>query len=235
MARMSSGAPLRRPELAKLIDYALVKPTHTSADVERACREASEHGIGAVCVLPPFVELAARLLSGSGSRVCAAVAFPLGASPTEAKVREAELVVEMGADEVDFVMNVPLFKSGERSRVLRDIEAVTSAAKRAGWRLGKEVVVKVIIETGYLGPGEIVEASELVEEGGADFVKTCTGFGPRGASIEDVKLVLSAVRRVRVKAAGGISTYERALEFIRAGAARIGTSHASQILRAAPE
>jgi len=226
---------VRRAELARVIDYALVKPTHTATDVERACREVLEYGIRAICVLPPFVELAARLLRGSESRVCAVVAFPFGASPTEVKVREAEWVVERGADEVDFVMNVPLFKSGRLDEAFSDVAAVTEAAKRAGERLGKEVIVKVIIETGYLSPGEIVEASRMVEEAGADFVKTCTGFGPRGATLEDVRLILSAVRRARVKAAGGISSYNDAVEFVRAGAARIGTSRAVEILRSAPD
>ncbi|MEM2185982.1 MAG: hypothetical protein QW407_07205, partial [Thermofilaceae archaeon] len=119
--------------------------------------------------------------------------------------------------------------------VQRDIEAVTSAAKQAGEKRGGDIVVKVIIETGYLTPAEIVKASRIVEEAGADFVKTCTGFGPRGATIEDVNLILSAVSRAKVKAAGGISTYEKAVEFVKAGAARIGTSRAVEILSAAPE
>lgn len=226
---------MRRRELARLIDYALVNPLHTLKDVERACRETLQFGIGVLCVLPPFVEYAAKALAGTGSKVCGVVAFPFGASPTEVKAREAELVVERGADEVDFVMNIPLFKSGKLEDVLRDIEAVTYAAKRAGERRGVEVVVKTIIETGYLSEAKIVEASKLVEEGGADFVKTCTGFGPRGATLRDVELIRSAVKRAKVKAAGGISSYERALEFIKVGAARIGTSRAVEVLSSAPE
>lgn len=226
---------MKKSELAKLIDYALVSPIHTLRDIEKACGETVKLGIGAICVLPPFVEFAARALAGTGSKVCGVVAFPFGANPTEVKVREAVLVVERGADEVDFVMNIPLFKSGELEEVLRDIEAVTYAAKRAGERQGREIIVKVIIETGYLSPTEIIEASRLVEEGGADFVKTCTGFGPRGATIEDIKLIRSTVKRAKVKAAGGISTYEKAVEFVRAGADRIGASRAVEILTSAPE
>jgi len=225
---------VRRSELARIIDYALVKPTCTLADVERACGEVLEYGIGALCVLPPFVEYAAKRLAGSGSKVCAVVAFPFGASPTEVKAREAELCVERGADEIDFVMSIPLFKSGDYDAVGRDAAAVTEAAKRAGEKRGVDVVVKVIIETGYLTREEIAVASRLVEEAGADFVKTCTGFGPRGATLEDVEIIARAVKRVKVKAAGGISTYARAVEFVRAGAARIGTSHAVEILREAP-
>jgi len=232
--RLASAEILRRAELAKLIDYALVKPSYTSRDIERACEEVAEYGIGVLCVLPPFVRLAAKRLAGTGSKVCGVVAFPFGASPTEVKAREAELVVAEGAAEVDFVMNIPLFKSREYDDVARDMEEVVEAAKRAGERRGVDVVVKVIIETGYLTPDEIVEASRLVEEAGADYVKTCTGFGPRGATLEDVRLILKAVKRAKVKAAGGISTYERALEFVRAGASRIGTSHALEILEGAP-
>jgi deoxyribose-phosphate aldolase len=225
---------VRRSDLARIIDYALVKPTHTLADVERACREVLEYGIGALCVLPPYVEYAAKRLAGSGSKVCAVVAFPFGASPTEVKAREAELCVAKGADEVDFVMNIPLFKSGSYDAVERDVAEVVAAAKKAGERRGVEVVVKVIIETGYLSKEEIAEASRLVEEAGADFVKTCTGFGPRGATLEDVETILKAVKKAKVKVAGGISTYAKAIEFVRAGAARIGTSHAVEILREAP-
>lgn len=225
---------MRRAELARLIDYALVKPSHTLEDVERACEATAKYGIGVLCVLPPFVKVAAKRLRGTGSRVCSVVAFPFGASPTEVKAREAEIVVAEGAAEVDFVMNIPLFKSGRYEDVARDLEEVVAAAKRVGEGRGEDIVVKVIIETGYLTPGEVVEASKLVEEAGADYVKTCTGFGPRGASLEDVRLILGAVERAKVKAAGGISTYERAVEFIRAGASRIGTSHAPEILEAAP-
>ena len=225
---------MRKSELARVIDYALVKPTNTLAEIEKACGVVLEHGIGVLCVLPPYVEYAARRLAGSRSKVCAVVAFPFGASPTEAKAKEAEICVKKGADEVDFVMNIPLFKSGEYDTVERDIAEVVSAAKGAGEKRGVDVIVKVIIETGYLTREEVTEASKLVEEAGADFVKTCTGFGPRGATLEDVEAILKAVKRAKVKAAGGISTYAKALEFVKAGASRIGTSHALEILTEAP-
>ncbi len=225
---------MRKLELARIIDYALVKPTTTLAEIEKACNVVLEHGIGALCVLPPYVEYAAKRLAGSGSKVCAVVAFPFGASPTEAKVKEAEICVEKGADEIDFVMNIPLFKSGNYDAVERDIAEVTATAKRKGEKREADVVVKVIIETGYLTLEEIAVASKLVEEAGADFVKTCTGFGPRGATLEDVKTILKVVRRAKVKAAGGISTYTKAIEFVKAGTSRIGTSHALEILKEAP-
>lgn len=225
---------MRRQELARVIDYALVKPINTLKEIERACIEVLNYNIGVLCVLPPFVEFTAEKLAGSDSKVCAVVSFPFGSSPTEVKVREAQQVIAAGAEEVDFVMNIPLFKSGDYDFVKQDIENVTMASKKAGEKLGKEIVVKVIIETGYLSSSEIALASRLAEEGGADFVKTCTGFGPRGATLEDVKIILSSVRKAKVKAAGGISNYAKALEFVKCGASRIGTSNAPHILNEAP-
>ncbi|MEM2217143.1 MAG: deoxyribose-phosphate aldolase [Thermofilaceae archaeon] len=225
---------MNRIEVAKVLDYAVLKPTNTYRDIEEACKQVLENHIGTLCVLPPFVKKSAELLKGGKSKVCAVIAFPFGASLTEVKIREAELAVSHGAEEVDFVINIPLFKSGAYEAVERDVEEVTEAAKRAGEARGVNVVVKVIIETGYLTPEEIVSASKLVEEAGADFVKTCTGFGPRGATLEDVRLITSTVKKAKVKAAGGISSYSRAIEFLRAGASRIGTSHALQILSEDP-
>lgn len=209
-----------------MIDYALVKPSFTRRDVAEGCRVVLENGIGALCVLPPFVEDAVRGLAGGGAKVCAAVAFPFGAHPTEAKVREVEYVLERGAEEVDFVVNIPLVKSGDYEAVEEDVRRVVRAARRYG-----DIVVKSIIETGYLTAEEIVSVSRIADEAGVDYVKTCTGFGPRGASLEDVKLIRKAVRRAGVKAAGGISSFEKALAFIEAGASRIGTSHPLEILR----
>lgn len=225
---------VNRVEIAKVLDYAVLKPINTFRDVEEACKQVLENRISTLCVLPPFVKRAAELLKGSESRVCAVIAFPFGANLTEVKIKEAELAVSHGAEEVDFVMNIPLLKSGAYEAVRRDVEEVTETAKRAGGTKGVDVVVKVIIETGYLTPEEIISASKLVEEAGADFVKTCTGFGPRGATLEDIRLITSAVKKAKVKAAGGISSYSRVIEFLRAGASRIGTSHALQILSEAP-
>jgi len=217
---------IRRYELAKMIDYSLVKPTNTKDDVIKACKVAIKNNVGTLCVLPPFVSLAAEALSRSDTRVCAAAAFPFGAHPTEIKVEEVKYVVSKGADEVDFVANIPLIKSGEYESVRRDIEEVVEHAKR-----DRDTIVKVIIETSYLTPEEIISVSKIVDEAGADYVKTCTGFGPRGATLEDVKLIKQAVRKAKIKAAGGISTFEKAVAFIDAGASRIGASRITDILR----
>jgi len=216
---------MNREVLAKIIDYALVKPNHTKSDIIRACEDVLRLKIGTLCVLPPFVSLVAKKLSGSDARVCAAVAFPFGANPTEIKVKEVQHVIKKGANEIDFVANIPLIKSGEYQLVRRDIEEVVCSAKENG-----DVIVKVIIETGYLTPDEIILISRMADEAGVDYVKTCTGFGPRGATLDDIRLIKRAIKRAKIKAAGGISTYEKAMAFIKAGASRIGTSHALEIL-----
>ena len=216
---------MNREVLAKIIDYALVKPNHTKSDIIRACEDVLRLKIGTLCVLPPFVSLVAKKLSGSDARVCAAVAFPFGANPTEIKVKEVQHVIREGANEIDFVANIPLIKSGEYQLVRRDIEEVVRSAKENG-----DVIVKVIIETGYLTPDEIILISRMADEAGVDYVKTCTGFGPRGATLDDIRLIKRAIKRAKIKAAGGISTYEKAMAFIKAGASRIGTSHALEIL-----
>ena len=221
---------LTRDRLASMIDYALVKPTHTVADLKDAAKLARENGIGALCVLPVMVSQAAELLKGSRVKVCSVVDFPLGSSPTRVRVFQAEKAVEDGAHELDAVISLPLLKSQLYERVRLDLETLVESAKRRGLELGRNVVVKIIIETGYLTVDEMSIASRLVEEAGADYVKTCTGFGPRGATLKDVSTIKSATSRVKIKAAGGISTFERAVEFIRAGAERIGASRVLDIL-----
>ena len=221
---------MRPGELAKRIDHAVVKANATAADVEQGCLEAKRLGLRAICVPPCYVEMASRLLKGSGVRLCAVVGFPFGFDLPEVKAREAELVVGLGAQDVDMVMNISALRSGLHELVLRDIREVVEAAKAAG----DDVVVKVIIEACYLTPEEIRTASELIVRAGADYVKTSTGMGPGGATIEAVRLIRSVVGdRAGVKAAGGIRTLERALAMIEAGADLIGTSTPEAILREA--
>jgi len=218
---------LRLEDLARRIDHAVVKADATAADVEQGCLEAKRLGLRGICVPPCYVEMASRLLKGSGVRLCAVVGFPFGFDLPEVKAREAELVVSLGAHDVDMVMNISALRSGFHELVLRDIRGVVEAAMAAG----DDVVVKVIIETCYLTPEEVRAASELVVRAGADYVKTSTGMGPGGATIEAVKLIRSAVGdRAGVKAAGGIRTLDRALAMIEAGADLIGTSTPKAIL-----
>jgi deoxyribose-phosphate aldolase len=216
---------LTRRRLASMIDYALVKPTHSLIDVEEAALAARENYIGVLCVLPVMVEYAAKLLKGSETRVCSTVGFPFGSSTTKLKVLEAKQAIDDGACEIDMVMNIPFFKSKLYERVKSDIESVLKVSKPM------DVKVKVIIETGYLTVEEVALACRIIDEAGADYVKTCTGFGPRGATIEDIEIMKKSVKRARIKAAGGISSFEKALQFIKMGVERIGTSNTLEILR----
>src|SRR5690606_28781329 len=176
----ASRAGLQAGDVASLIDHTLLRPDATRADVEALCREAIAHGFAAVCVNPVWVPLARRLLSGAAPKVCTVVGFPLGASAADVKQYEARRAIFDGAQEVDMVLNVGALKSGDLHMVGRDIEAVVAACHEAG------ALCKVILETALLTDEEKVAACALAQAAGADFVKTSTGFGPGGATVEDV-------------------------------------------------
>ena len=206
-------------ELAGRIDHTALKPETTRGDVERLCRETSEHGFAAVCVAPVWVAAAARCLDGSRSRVCAVIGFPHGSSTAAIKSAEAARALDDGAIELDMVMAVGLLKTGDFPAVESDIRAVVEPARRRG------ALVKVILETALLSGEEKARACRLAEAAGADFVKTSTGFGPGGATIEDVALMARAVGgRLGVKASGGIRALDFALALLDAGATRLGCS-----------
>lgn len=216
-------------ELIKIIDSTNVKMTATKKDIEKLCREAIQYGFGCVCVNPVYVKFAAALLKVSNVKVSSTVGFPLGTSVVEIKAMEALRAVEDGAKELDMVINVSLLKSGEYKDVKRDIATVVDVK-----RLVKDVIVKVIIETAHLTREEKVLACRLAKEAGADFVKTSTGFFGIGATVEDVRLMRATVgKEMGVKAAGGISSYDDVLRMIEAGANRIGTSSAVEIIEEA--
>ena len=210
---------LTAAELARRIDHTALKSETTRGDVERICREAREHGFAAVCVAPVWVSAAARCLEGSPSRVCAVVGFPHGSSTAAIKGAEASRALDDGATELDMVMAVGLFKSGDFPAVESDIGAVVERARRRG------ALVKVILEAALLSGEEKAKACRLAEAAGADFVKTSTGFGPGGATVEDVALMARTVgARLGVKAAGGIRALDFALALLDAGATRLGCS-----------
>jgi deoxyribose-phosphate aldolase len=218
---------IRRKELAKMIDYTLLNPSATRDQVERLCDEARSYGVYAVCVNSTWVSLVVNALRGTDVKVCSTVGFPLGTSLPAVKAFEAQTVLSLGAAEVDMVMNVGALKSRDLAAVREDIERVVKACKQAP--------VKVIIETGYLSDEEKVQACKLAQEAGAAFVKTSTGFGSGGATVTDVRLMRKTVgERFGVKAAGGIRTYKDCVAMIEAGANRIGTSNAIQILKECP-
>lgn len=204
--------------LNQLIDHTLLKATATREQVETLCREASNHGFYAVCVNPYYVSEAVRCLEGASVKVATVVGFPLGATPTDVKVFETRKAIRDGADEIDMVMNLGAFKNGSYAYVEEDIKAVREAA-------GPDRILKVIIETCYLDRAEIEKASRLVLDGGADFVKTSTGFGPKGAQVEEVEWIRSIVGgKIGIKASGGIRNRELAEAMVAAGATRIGAS-----------
>lgn len=218
---------IRREGLAKMIDHTLLDARASRDQVERLCDEAKTCNVYAVCVNSAWIRLSVSLLKGSGVKVCSTVGFPLGASMSEAKAFEAATVIGLGAAEVDMVMNIGALKSGDLTTVREDISQVVKVCKGSP--------VKVIIETAYLNEKEKVQACTLAEEAGAAFVKTSSGFSPRGATVQDVILIRKTVgSRLGVKASGGIRTLKDALEMIEAGATRIGTSSTIHILKECP-
>ncbi|MEK6755096.1 MAG: deoxyribose-phosphate aldolase [Bacteroidota bacterium] len=211
--------------LARMIDHTLLKPDATKAQIEQLCSEARQFGFAAVCVNPCYVDLCAELLRGSSVKVCTVIGLPLGAASSETKAFEAERAIQDGAQEVDMVINVGMLKSGNDAYVERDIRAVVTVAKRFG------VTTKVIIETSLLAEDEKIRACLLAKNAGADFVKTSTGLGKGGATVEDVALMRKVVGpSMGVKASGGIRTYDDALTLVASGANRLGTSASVQIV-----
>jgi deoxyribose-phosphate aldolase len=214
-----------------MIDHTLVKPTVTKDDVIKLCWEAEKYGFCCAVVNPTFVSLARHMLEATDVKVCSTVGFPFGVTLLEVKALEARKVVELGAEEVDMVMNVSALKSKDYDTVRRDIEAVVNVKQ-----VDKEVLVKVIIETGWLTDEEKMLACRLAKEAGADFVKTSTGLFGGKATVEDVRLMRQTVGKdMGVKAAAGIRTLKDALAMIEAGANRIGTSTAVAIIEEIPK
>ena len=214
--------------LAAAMDQTLLKPTVGFGEGREWIEANRGKGFAALCVSPFLVPVAAQLLAGDTTVVCSVAAFPLGYANTESKAEEARTLVELGCVEVDMVVNFAALLSGEDAFVLDDIAAVVEAVRAAG---GGRSIVKVILETGHLADDDIVRGCRLAVEAGANFVKTSTGFGPRGASVHDVELMRATVGPdIGVKAAGGIRDLDTALSMLEAGATRLGTSAASVIL-----
>lgn len=221
---------LSSKELAKMIDSTNVRAATTKAEIETLCKDAIRYGFACVCVNPVYVKLASTILKGKKPKVCSTVGFPFGTSLLEIKALEAMRAVEDGAKELDMVINLSLLKSRDYSTTRRDIAAVVDVR-----RLSRDIVIKVILETGFLTGDEKVVACRLAKEAGADFVKTSTGFFSKGATVKDVRLMRKTVGpNMGIKAAGGIKTYADAVKMIKAGANRIGTSSAVAIIEGAP-
>jgi deoxyribose-phosphate aldolase len=218
------GAEVPR-DLARYIDHTLLKPDATAEEIDRLCDEARRYGFAAVCVNPTWVRRCAQSLRGSSVRVASVVGFPFGATTPDVKALEARRAIRDGAREIDMVINIGALKSGDGELVRRDVEKVADACHEAGAHL------KVIIEAALLSDEEKVVASHLSKLAKADFVKTSTGYGPGGATVQDVLLMRETVGpKLGIKAAGGIRSAEDAREMIAAGATRIGASASVQIV-----
>ena len=225
----SPGSGALPRDLGSYIDHTLLKPDATAKQIRQLCAEAREHSFASVCVNPSFVRLAADCLKGCSVDVCSVVGFPLGAHMPEIKALETRRAIRDGAREIDMVINVGAVKGGDYDLLYRDIRLVTEACMDGG------ALCKVIIEAALLTDEEKVKACEAAKRARADFVKTSTGFGPGGATVQDVALMASVVRgtRMGVKAAGGIRSFDDAQAMIQAGATRLGASAGVRILKEA--
>ena len=204
-------------DLNKYIDHTLLKATASSNEIIQLCEEAKEHQFFSVCVNSSYVSLAKKQLENSGVKVCSVIGFPLGAMSTKAKVYEAKQAIKDGAKEIDMVINVGYLKSQRFKKVEKEIRSIKKIVSKK--------VLKVILETCYLNEDEIIKASELALKAKADFIKTSTGFGTRGASVEDIKLMKSvAENKMKIKASGGIKDAKTAQQYIDLGVERLGTS-----------
>jgi len=229
-ARISAGAEVGpiEADIARLIDHTLLKPEATRDDIRKICVEALKYGFASVCVNPWNVSQAAEILRGSDVRVCTVVGFPLGATLPQVKVFEAEEAIKLGAQEIDMVINIGALKSRQDEAVEADIRGVVEASHRGG------AICKVILETALLTTEEKIRGSLAAKNAGADFVKTSTGFGPGGATAEDVRLMRAVVGgELGIKAAGGVRSLEDLQKMVEAGATRIGASASVKILEQA--
>jgi len=212
-------------KLASYLDLANHHSDATWTDIEKVCEEVKKYHFNAAFMNPCYV--AAVKAKYEGVKIGTVVAFPLGQETRDVKIISCLAAAKAGADELDIQMNVGFFKAKKYKEVAEEMSAIVESAK--SYR--SNIIIKFIIETGFLTDVEIKKASEMVLESRADFVKTCSGMGPRGAEVNDVNLIKEAIGdKIRIKVAGGVVTYEQAISFIEAGAVRIGTSKAVEIV-----
>ncbi len=210
-------------DLAKYLDLANHHPDSTEADIKELCAKVKKYGFNSAFVNPFYLQFA----KDQGVRVGTVISFPLGQETLSVKTGCAESYASLGADELDVSLNIGYLKTGKWTESLVEMKAVTETARR----VNPKIIIKFIAETGFLTPNEIKKTAEIMADSEADFFKTCSGMGPRGATLDDVRLVRESVgQKLKIKVAGGIETYEQAKEFIDAGAERIGTSHAVEIV-----
>jgi deoxyribose-phosphate aldolase len=226
---------MRVREFAKTVDHTLLKPDAKERDIVRLCEEASRYHFAAVCVPPCYVRLAAREMRGTDVKVATVISFPFGYDATALKAAAVREAISGGASELDVVMNISKFLSGEFDYVADELASLTQEMSVVAINNGlNDAVVKVIIETAYLSDKMKRLATQIVAASGADFVKTSTGFGPSGATPEDVALLREeAPEGLAVKASGGIRTLEDALDVLNAGASRLGMSSSVAVMEEA--
>ena len=217
---------ITKNKLAGMIDHTNLHAYADHADMERLCSEAVQHHFAMVAVNSCQTAFCHELLKDTGIHVGAAIGFPLGQQTTEVKLFEAADAISHGADEIDYVINITEVKEGNYAYIEDEMRRMVGLCKK------KKVICKVIFETCYLSRDEIIRLCRIAKEVRPDFIKTSTGFGTAGATVENVRLMKETVgSEVKVKAAGGIRTLKQALEMIDAGAERIGTSRGSDIMR----
>jgi len=215
---------MEKINISKKIDHTLLAPNATLKQFEKLCDEAVENEFYSVCIPPFMVKSCKKCLADTDIKICTVVGFPLGYNSYLTKMVEAKELINNGADEIDAVINISALKSGDFDFINKEVKSLRQAC-------GKNIL-KIIIETAYLTDKEKIEVSKIILKNGADFIKTSTGFAPSGAKIEDIKLIKSVVgKNIRIKAAGGISTYEQAVAMIDAGASRIGSSKSLNIVK----
>ena len=213
-------------KLNRYIDHTILKPTTTLAEVEKVCDEAKEYQFAAVCIPPLFVKKAKDLVDASGVKVATVIGFPFGYSAIEAKIAEIVLAMVDGADELDMVINISAIKNNDWNFIANEINTIMPIVK------SKDKIIKVIIESGILTDDEIIKCCDIYGLAGVDYVKTSTGYAEKGASVHAVKLIRAHLAdSVKIKASGGIKTYEFAKQLIDAGAARLGCSSSVQIVK----
>jgi len=205
------------------MDSTLLRSSATQEEIEKLCSDAKEYSFATVCVNPCYVSLANELLKDSDVKVCTVIGFPLGSNTTKIKVEEAKDAIKNGADELDMVINVGVLKDKNYDYIKNEIIELRKATENK--------VLKVIVETCYLDEDEIAVMTKICNETGVDFIKTSTGFGTRGASLEDIEIINKYKDdKLKVKASGGIRTKEDALKYIELGVSRIGTSNAKKMM-----
>lgn len=216
-----------KKQLAQYIDHSLLGATTTEAQIRTHCQEAIQYGFCSVCIQPRWVDLCAELLHGSGVKVCTVAGFPLGANVSRVKAFDADLAIASGADEIDMVADLAAIIAGDAKYLLNDVRTVLKICQS----VRPFVVLKVIIESAALTDDQIVFASRIIEQAGADFIKTSTGMhAAGGAKLEHVRLMAQTAPKCKIKAAGGIRTTADTLAMIQAGASRIGATKSIDIV-----